>query len=199
MTTLRQHLRKDDLRNRKLSFLDVNICTQKLIMSPFFAQTSYLKLFFHSFGQPSTYCGDSLIMWIQFSKAMSKERIKLCWYVGSVLYPTKFWWLLRLVYGSVGKLVWYFTPLYHAFHLWLGFKKNSFTESETGSCCNSMFFKTSYFSLNLLYIVLLCLPLIKEATSSMVLFLLTDWWMVFLNTSLVIATSGLLIFASDEA
>lgn len=145
MTTLRQHLRKDDLRNRKHSFLDVNICTQKLITSPFFAQTSYLKLFFHSLGQPSTYCGDSLIMWIQFSKAMSKERIKLCWYVGSVLYPTKFWWLLRLVYGSVGKLVWYFTPLYHAFHLWLGFKKTVLPNQRQEAVVTQCFLRPAIF------------------------------------------------------
>ena len=66
-------------------------------------------------GQPSTYCGDGLIMWIPFSKAKSNqvERTEFCWYIGAVLYLTKNWWLLRLAYNMAEKPVWLI--LYPAF------------------------------------------------------------------------------------
>ena len=73
--------------------------------------------------------------------------------------------------------------------------KNSLTESGTGSCCNSQSFGSQLFFSGSVVHCFFMPSLIKEAACSVVVFLLTEWWMVFLKNSLLITTSVIFTFA----
>ena len=76
--------------------------------------------------------------------------------------------------------------------------KHSFTESRTGTCCNSVSFCGQLFFTGSVVHCPSVSSLIKEAASSIVVLLLTEWWMVFLQSSLLRRLNYLLYGQLEE-